>query len=138
LLSVSNLLWQHLPKFRFVQLPFRWLLCLNVALAILLTLAARRWASRLLAYGLLLGVLIVAGYRIQGPWWDTSDDIQDMSDTVRDGTGYEGTDEYVPAGADAYELNKNLPIVSDDDGAAVPTKMLAWRPTEKHLIVNTA
>ena len=138
LLSVSNLLWQHLPKFRFVQLPFRWLLCLNVALAILLTLAAKRWASRLLAYGLLLGVLIVAGYRIQGPWWDTSDDIQDMSDTVRDGTGYEGTDEYVPAGADAYELNKNLPIVSDDDGAAVPTKMLAWRPTEKHLIVNTA
>jgi hypothetical protein len=138
LLSVSNLLWQHLPKFRFVQLPFRWLLCLNAALAILLTLAARRWTSRLLAYGLLLGLLIIAGYRIQGPWWDTSDDIQDMSDAVRSGTGYEGTDEYVPVGADAYELNKNLPIVSDDDGAAVTTKMLAWGPTEKHLIVHTA
>jgi hypothetical protein len=138
LFSVSNQLWQHLPKFRFVQLPFRWLLCLNTALAILLTLAAKRWTSRLLVYGLLLGVLIVAGYRIQAPWWDTSDDIQDMSDTVRSGTGYEGTDEYVPAGADAYELNKNLPIVSDDDGVAVPTKMLSWGPTEKHLVVNTA
>ncbi len=138
LLSVSNVLWQHLPKFRFVQLPFRWLLCLNTALAILLTLAAKRWTSRVLAYGLLLGVLIVAGYRIQAPWWDTSDDIQDMSDTVRTGTGYEGTDEYVPAGADAYELNKNLPIVSDDDGVAVPSKMLAWGPTEKHFTVNTA
>ena len=25
--SISNPLWQYLPKFRFVQLPFRWLLC---------------------------------------------------------------------------------------------------------------
>jgi hypothetical protein len=138
LLSISNLFWQHLPKFRFVQLPFRWLLCLNAALAMLLTFAAKRWTSRLLASVLLLAVLLVAGYRIQGPWWDSSDDIEEMSDAVHSGTGYEGTDEYVPVGADAYELNKDLPIVSDDDGAAVPTKMLAWGPTEKHLIVNTA
>jgi hypothetical protein len=137
LLSVSNPLWQHLPKFRFVQLPFRWLLCLNTAMAILLTLAAKRWTSRFLVYGFLLGVLLFAAYRIQGPWWDTSDDIQDMSDTMRSGAGYEGTDEYVPVGADAYALNKSLPIVSDDDGGAVPTKMLAWGPTEKHLIVHT-
>ena len=136
MLSVSNLLWQHLPKFRFVQLPFRWLLCMNAALAMLLTMAAKRWTSRLLASAVLLAALILAGYRIQPPWWDTASDIQEMSDALADGTGYEGTDEYVPAGADAYELNKNLPRISDDTGAPVQSEMLAWAPAEKHFIVH--
>ena len=130
--SVSNLLWQHLPKFRFVQLPFRWLLCMNAALAMLLTMAARRWTSRLLASAVLLAAVIVAGYRIQPPWWETASDIREMSDALADGTGYEGTDEYVPAGADAYELDKSLPLLSDDAGAPVPSQMLAWGPIEKH------
>ncbi len=138
MLPASNLLWQHLPKFRFVQLPFRWLLCMNAALAMLLTLAAKRWTSRLLASAVLLATVIVAGYRIQAPWWDTAVDIREMSDAVADGTGYEGTDEYVPAGADAYELNKSLPRVSDDTGAPVRSEMLAWEQTEKHFTVHAA
>jgi hypothetical protein len=134
------LLWQHLPKLRFVQLPFRWLLCMNAALAILLTMAARRWiwTSRLLASAVLLAAVILAGYRIQPPWWDTAGDIREMSDAIADGTGYEGTDEYVPAGADPYELNKSLPRVSDDTGAPVKNVMLAWGPTEKHFVVHAA
>jgi XTP/dITP diphosphohydrolase len=65
-------------------------------------------------------------------------DIREMSDAVADGTGYEGADEYVPAGADPYELNKSLPRVSDDKGAPVPSKMLAWAQTEKHFKLHTA
>ena len=138
LLSVSNLLWQHLPKLRFVQLPFRWLLCMNAALAMLLTMAAKRWTSRLLAFAVLLGAVVLAGYRIQPPWWETVDDIREISDALDDGTGYEGADEYVPAGADPYELNKSLPLVSDDTGAPVPSEMLAWGQTEKHFTVHDA
>ena len=41
MLPVSNFFWEYLPKFRFVQLPFRWLLCLNASLAILLAMATR-------------------------------------------------------------------------------------------------
>jgi len=134
--SLSNLLWQHLPKFRFVQLPFRWLLCMNAALAMLLTMATKRWTSRVLASAALLAVVILAGYHIQRPWWDTADDIREMSAALADGTGYEGSDEYVPAGADPYELNKSLPRVSDDKGAAVPGEMLAWGKTEKHFSVH--
>jgi hypothetical protein len=138
MLSVSNALWQHLPKLRFVQLPFRWLLCLNAAFALLLTMAVKRWTSRLLVSAVLLATLITAGYRIQNPWWDTDADITELSDAVTDGTGYEGTDEYVPAGVDAYELKQDLPLVSDDTGAMVPNKILAWTVTERHLAVHTA
>jgi hypothetical protein len=134
--SGSNPLWQHLPKFRFVQLPFRWLLCMNAALAMLLTMAARRWTWRTLASSVLLAAVIVAGYRIQPPWWDRASDIREMSDALADGTGYEGTDEYVPAGVDAYELNKSLPLVGDDTGTPVPSQMLAWGQTEKHFTVH--
>jgi hypothetical protein len=147
MMSLSNFFWQHLPKFRFVQLPFRWLLCMNVALAMLLTVATKRWTLRLLAFGVLLTTLIVAGYRTQPPWWDTAGDIREMSDAVADGTGYEGTDEYVPAGADAYELNKSLPLVSsggnvsdDSDAAVAPVRseILTWGQAEKHFIVHAA
>src|SRR4029077_11911578 len=84
MLSVSNLLWQHLPKLRFVQLPFRWLLCMNAALAMLLSMAAKRRTSRALAFAILLAVPILAGYRIQPPWWDIAGDIREMSDAIAD------------------------------------------------------
>jgi hypothetical protein len=138
MLPVSNVFWHHLPKFQFVQLPFRWLLCMNAALAMLLALATKRWSVRVLTSALLLAVLVIAGYRIQPPWWDTADDIHEMSDALADGTGYEGTDEYVPHGADAYELNKNLPRLSNDAGAPVQGEMLAWGPVEKHFKVSAS
>jgi hypothetical protein len=138
MLSVSNLLWQHLPKLRFVQLPFRWLLCMNVALAMLLPMAARRWSARLLVSAVLLAVVILAGHRIQPPWWDQARDIREMRNALVRGIGYAGTDEYVPARADPYELDKNLPLVSDETGAPIPTQMLLWGPDEKHFIVRSA
>jgi hypothetical protein len=140
MLSLSNPLWQHLPKFRFVQLPFRWLLCLNAALAMLLTMAAKGWRWRGVACAILLAAVIVAGYRIQPPWWETASDIREMNNSLADGTGYEGTDEYVPAGADSYELDKGLPFASNsnDAGASVSSQVLAWGPIEKHFTVHAA
>ena len=89
--SISNPLWQYLPKFRFVQLPFRWLLCLNAALALLLAMATRRWLTRALAAAALLTVLLVVGYRIQPPWWDNARDIQEMKEAMLEGAGNEGS-----------------------------------------------
>jgi len=136
--SVSNPLWQYLPKFRFVQLPFRWLLCLNAALAFLLAMAARRWLTRGLAVAALLAVLSMVGYRIQAPWWDHASDIQEMKEAMLDGTGNEGIDEYVPLGADPYELNKDLPRITDPSGKPVPVQIIKWEPIEKHFIVQTS
>lgn len=134
--SITNLFWQHLPKLRFVQLPFRWLLCMNAALAVLLAMATKRWISRLLTCAALLATLMIAGRLTQPAWWDTAADIREMGDFMATGTGYEGTDEYVPVGADASELNKNLPLISDDSGAPVKNRMSLWGPTKKHFSVH--
>ena len=145
MLPMSNLLWEHLPKFRFVQLPFRWLLCLNAPLALLLAIATtqarlrsafKSWPARGLVCSILLATLLVAGHRLQPPWWDQAADIREMRDAISDGTGYEGTDEYVPAGADPYELNKDLPRVSDAGGAPVRVQLLAWTAIEKRFVAR--
>jgi hypothetical protein len=137
MLPISNFLWQHLPKLRFAQLPFRWLLCMNVAVAVLLAMAAKNWMLRLLVCGILLATLVTSGHLTQPPWWDTAADIREMSDFMESGTGYEGTDEYVPAGADASELNKDLPLISDSLGMPVPNKLLAWNAADRHFSVES-
>jgi hypothetical protein len=133
----TNYLWQHLPNLRFVQLPFRWLLCLNAALAVLVAMAARRWASRLVVCSALLLTLLLAGHWIQPPWWDTNADIREMSDFMENNTGYEGTDEYVPLGADASELNKDLARITDESGNAIAGNILTWQAEEIHFVVRS-
>jgi len=134
--SSTRVLWDYLPQLRFVQLPWRWLLCLNVALAILMTIAIPRWTWRFIACAALLAVVVIGGDRIQPPWWDTAADIREMRDAISDGTGYEGTDEYVPAGADPYELQQRGPFVVASDSTA-RISVSAWAPFERHLLVET-
>lgn len=134
--SFTDTLWKYLPKFRYVQLPFRWLLCMNVALAILMASATlhnglRRWAVRVLVAATLLAIVIFAGQKTQPPWWDTGVDIDQLHQAVVNGTGYEGVDEYVPAGADSYEVKKDLPKLSDESGTPVPATAVCWNGTEK-------
>jgi hypothetical protein len=119
LLSFSFTLWfwEHLPELRYVQLPWRWLLCLNVALALLITLASRRWIIRLLLCLAMLATIAYSWRRIQPPWWETSADIREMLEHQHSGAGYEGTDEYVPLAADPYEIKQDAPRVAlvDDE-----------------------
>jgi hypothetical protein len=109
---------------------------MNAALAVLLPLAARHWISRLLTCTALLATLLIAGQLTQPPWWDNSADIREMVDFMENGTGHEGVDEYVPAGADASELNKDLPRVSDEHGKPVPSKILVWEPATRHFQIH--
>ena len=65
--SFTAWFWNHLPELRYLQLPWRWLLCLNVALALLATLASRRWLVRVLICLVMLAVLVFVWHRIQAP-----------------------------------------------------------------------
>lgn len=136
--SFTSVFWQHLPKLRFVQLPWRWLLCLNVAFALLLTMGTRRWISRILLCAAMAGVVLAAGHKLQPPWWDTAADIEEMQDAVHDGGGYEGTDEYVPAGADPYELNKDAPKVTIEGDQRGQDQILKWGAETKVFTVETS
>src|SRR5262249_43291388 len=70
MLPVTFILWQYLPQLRFVQLPWRWLLCLNVAFALLVTMGMRGWRSRLAVCAVMLAGLLIVWNKIQPPWWD--------------------------------------------------------------------
>jgi 6-pyruvoyl-tetrahydropterin synthase related domain len=134
--SFSFFLWQHLPKLRFVQLPWRWLLCLNVSFALLITTAWRRWAMRAVVCAAMLFVLVIAWHRIQAPWWDTSADLNEMLDNQQDGSGYEGTEEYVPTGADPYEINKEARRVTFDGAGHSRIEVKQWAAESKFFIAD--
>ncbi len=84
----------------------------SLASLLLLTMASRRWLVRALACVVMLAVLVWVWHRVQPPWWDNAADVAEMQDNQRTGSGYEGTDEYVPNGADAYEIKKDAHHVS--------------------------
>jgi hypothetical protein len=130
--------WEHLPKLQYVQLPWRWLLCLNVVCALLLPLAFPRWWFRAALWAGLLLVVVLGWRNILPPWWDTAADIQEMHDAFADSTGYEGTDEYVPAGVDPYDLDKDAPRARIEGEPAQSVQVLDWSPQHREITVNVA
>jgi len=114
--SFTFFLWEHLPELRYLQLPWRWLLCMNVPVALLVTMGSRRWMARILICLAMLAVLVFVWHRLQTPWWETAADFGQMLANQRSGAGYEGTDEYVPVAADPYEIKQDAPRVALDDG----------------------
>lgn len=130
LLPISIWLWS-LPELRFVQFPWRWLLCLNVGFAFLATVAFRSWGRRIALCVVMLGVIVLVWRGVQPPWWDTAADIQEMHDFIEDGDGYEGTDEYVPADADPEKINRNAPKVAVVGRGTANIRILAWAPEYK-------
>ncbi|MGZ6263865.1 MAG: 6-pyruvoyl-tetrahydropterin synthase-related protein [Bdellovibrionota bacterium] len=131
MLSFSFLLYRILPEIRFVQLPLRWLLCLNVAFVLLLTMALRQWLPRALACVVVLAVLVWVWHRVQPPWWDTPADIAELQDNQQSDAGYEGTDEYVPTGADSYEIKKDAhQVIFEGDGSS-RINVSRWAPESR-------
>jgi hypothetical protein len=133
--SFTSFLWERLPELRYLQLPWRWLLCLNVALALFITMASRRWMVRALTCIAMLLLLGFVWHRVQVPWWEKAEDFAQMLDNQQSGAGYEGTDEYVPVEADPYEINKNASRVALDDNVAadqiLQVRIQRWNPESK-------
>jgi hypothetical protein len=113
--SFTSFLWEHLPELRYLQLPWRWLLCLNLAFALFVTVASRRWIVRILICVAMFAVLTFVWHRVQPPWWETASDFDQMLAHQQSEAGYEGTDEYVPFGSDPYEIKPDAPLVALED-----------------------
>jgi hypothetical protein len=130
--------WEHLPKLRFVQLPWRWLLCLNVPFALLVAWSVRRWFMRVLLCMALFSALWMVWHKVQPPWWDREADIREMHENIVAGPGYEGTDEYVPIGADPYEIDQKARRVTLDGSGEAQIHVMQWDPETKRFSVQLA
>ena len=133
MLAITNPLWDVLPKLRFMQFPWRWSLCLGVPFAFLLAVGVKRWTSRAFLYLVMLGLLAFVWHHFQPPWWDTAADLREMQDNMTNGTGYEGTDEYTPAGADPSSLDQDARRITVDGSAHAAIHVSRWDVEEKIL-----
>jgi 6-pyruvoyl-tetrahydropterin synthase related domain len=137
MLSPTLPFWNHLPELRFVQLPWRWLLCLGVPFALLASMSLQRWWWRIVLCVAMLAVLSIVWHRVQNPWWDNSGDIQEMLDNQQDGTGNEGVDEYVPVGVDPYDVNQKAPQVRFEGKGHAYITIRKWDAERRGIGANT-
>lgn len=136
MLPISLLIWNLLPKLRFMQFPWRWLLCLSLIFTLFVTAGFRRWWMRCAAYLLSIVVIILAWGYIQAPWWDTAADLREMQDNVVTGVGYEGTDEYTPIGAEPSAVDKDARKVTVVGPAHAAINVLHWDAESKIFTVQ--
>jgi hypothetical protein len=132
----SIFFWEHLPKFQFVQFPWRWLLPLDVALAFFIAAALQTSRKLLLGW---LAILIATGAigrtLVRDAWWD-SEDIPVIEQGIRSGHGYEGTDEYQPLGCDRYQLPGQA-LASADDSDVPSTSLTESVETPKIATIDS-
>lgn len=131
LFPVSGFLWRWLPKFEFMQFPWRWLLCLSMVMTIFVAVGLRRWWPRIAVCAIMLLVIAVAWNRIQVPWWDNAGDLREMQDNMESNIGYEGTDEYTPVGTDPSAIDKDARKVTVAGPAHAAIRVLSWNAESK-------
>jgi uncharacterized membrane protein len=142
MLRFTSPLWQVLPKLRFVQFPWRWMSLLCVPFAVFLgsAMARRRgWIWAVVTFALLGGTAAVL---VHTGWWDTQD-LPALRAAIADGSGFDGTDEYDPAGDDHTNLSTKSPeaLVMDTDSIPGPNsrptiRVDRWSPEEKEVSVS--
>ena len=116
LLPVSLPVWNLLPKLRFLQFPWRWLVVLEAPMAVLFAAAVwpadARKRRRLMATGLCTAFFAAALAFAAGNFFrDTREDgdLEEILASYSTGAGFQGTDEYAPPGADNYTVATGLP-----------------------------
>jgi hypothetical protein len=96
----------------------------------------RQWWLRTAVCLAALATVLIVWHTVQVPWWDNAADIQEMLDNQHDGIGNEGTDEYVPAGADPYDVDQKAPLVRFDGNGPVQINIQQWLSERRKFTVN--
>lgn len=148
LLPISGLVWRYAPKLMFVQFPWRWLLVLNVVLAVFAGVVfARKQARYALAIVLPL-VIFVCYWQFHQKIYDEDRPVA-LAEQIANGEGYEGTDEYTPLHADNSNLQPLMPrvaieIVTDEDEDKKPapatlahSSSQQWDAEHKRLTIDS-
>ncbi len=137
-------LWAVLPKLRFVQFPWRWMSLLCVVFAVFLGSAMGRrrwgWIWAVVTFALISATGVVL---VKRGWWDTQD-IPALREAIEQGQGFDGTDEYDPAGDDHTNIPAKSPeaVVVDTDSIPGPNsipniRVDRWSPEYKEISVTS-
>src|SRR5882757_354136 len=150
MLRPAAVVWQLLPKLRFVQFPWRWMSILTVPFIYFLAAAfARRrfrWFAFIAAGAFLSGTAI---FLVHHTWWD-QEEFSTLRASIASGEGFDGTDEYDPIGDDHYNLPAKSPRIQviplNEDAEVEPATTAAsestivierWRTEEKVIRVES-
>jgi hypothetical protein len=142
MLRPTSLLWQVLPKLRFVQFPWRWMSILGVPFAYFLAAAVAKQRFRWIWVGAVSAALAVtAAFFVRATWWD-NDDVATLRAGIAAGTGFDGVDEYDPVGDDHYNLpakatEARIVVDCSDPGLGATILVERWTATEKRLRVRS-
>ena len=111
---VSLPIWNLLPKLRFMQFPWRWMVAVEAPMGILFAAAIwparRRWqlGAALFCCVLFCGATLVAD-RLFLQGCEPEDSVSGRMIVYRSGEGFDGTDEYEPPDADDSLVPTGLP-----------------------------
>jgi hypothetical protein len=140
-LPVSLPVWNFLPKMRFLQFPWRWLVAVEAPMGIFIGAAvwqSKRWrqiAVLAVCLSAFAWALYIAGHNYLQPC-DEEDAVAPMVAVEKSGAGFEGVDEYTPVGADESLAVKGLPLgcLADDPqvelGKMNDDQVLEWNAAQ--------
>jgi hypothetical protein len=142
---VTFILWEHLPKLRFVQFPWRWMAILAVPFAYFTAAAVSRRGRAGWVWGI-AAVTVLAGtatFLVHKAWWD-SEDFPVLQEAMANGQGFDGTDEYDPLGNDHTNLPGKAPRVqilaagkSSEPAPKVEIRVERWTAEDRELSVRS-
>jgi hypothetical protein len=144
MLRFTEIFWRVLPKLRFVQFPWRWMSLVAACYAFFMAgsfgRGARAWV---LVVATAMCCVGTAAMLVQNGWWD-SEDLPTLKAAIQKQAGYDGTDEYDPAGDDHYDIAATSPqfqILFDEEqqGPRPETRILVrrWDAENKELTVES-
>jgi hypothetical protein len=151
MLRPTSVVWQLLPKLRFVQFPWRWMSILTVPFVYFLAAAfSRRRFRRLWFIAATSLITCTAVFLAQHTWWD-NEEFSTLRATIASSEGFDGTDEYDPIDDDHYNLPAKAPLVlvlppaedAQSAGASAtttPPKIVVerWMPERKIVRIESA
>lgn len=151
MLRPASILWELLPKLRFVQFPWRWMSILTIPFVCFLAAAFAsrrfRWFWVIAAVALYTGT---GAFLVRHTWWD-NEEFSTLRATIASGEGFDGTDEYDPIDDDHYNLPPKAPpaqlLPLEQDAKSQAAKSTAtpstvvierWTPERKIVRVEAA
>lgn len=143
-------LWNHLPKLRFLQFPWRWLVVLEAPMAIMLAAAlwprsvSQRWKFCVVAVAVLVTSMFYATRTFFRPCASGAD-LPTLLARHSSGKGFWGAYEYAPPGTDNSLVPTGLPDLcltakSDVDLGIAPNPNAdpIWRQVQGSCIATAA